>query len=88
MDTKFYVLTVLAMFAGSFLHVIKKVIQRRQTNDKFSLKDFLTKYPYKTIMSVAAGVVGYLMLMQAGELTYVAAVLTGYTANSLGGAAD
>ena len=84
----FYIWTVLLLLAGSATHVIKKVVERRKTDDTFSLKDFLTKYPYKTVLAVMAGVGGYLGLMAAGELTYASAFLTGYMANSLGGAAE
>ncbi len=76
------------MLAGSATHIIKKVVERRQTDNEFSLKDYLTKYPYKTVLAVMAGVGGYLGLMAAGELTMVSAYMAGYVANSLGGAAE
>jgi len=88
MDTKFYALTIILLFVGSAIHIVKKVVQRRKTNNQFSLKDFLTKYPYKTVLAVAAGFAGYLGLMSAGELSYVTAFMTGYMANGLGGAAE
>ncbi len=79
---------VLLMVAGTATHIIKKVVERRQTDETFSLKNFLTKYPYKTILTMMAGVGGFLGLMAAGELSYVTAFMTGYMANSLGGAAE
>lgn len=76
------------MLAGSATHIIKKVVERRKTDETFSLKDFLTKYPYKTVLTVMAGAGGFLGLMAANELTMVSAYMTGYIANSLGGAAE
>lgn len=85
---EFYITTIALLLAGSVIHIVKKVVQRRQTDDQFSLRDFLTKYPYKTVLAIAAGVGGYLGLLQADELTYVTSFMTGYMANSLGGAAE
>ena len=79
---------ILIMLAGSATHIVKKVVEKRKTNETFSMKDFLTKYPYKTILAVMAGVGGFLGLAAAGELTQVSAFMTGYVANSLGGAAE
>jgi len=85
---EFYYWTIGLMLAGTATHILKKVVQRRATESKFSLKDFLTKYPYRTVLTVMAGVGGYLGLMAAGELSYATAFMAGYMANSLGGAAE
>jgi hypothetical protein len=79
---------VLLLIAGTGTHVLKKIVERRQTDDTFSAKDWLTKYPYKTALTFMAGVGGFLALMAVGELTFVSAFMTGYVANSLGGAAE
>lgn len=79
---------VVLLIAGTATHIVKKVVERRQTDETFSLKDFLTKYPYKTVLTMMAGVGGFLGLMAAGELSHVTAFMTGYMANSLGGAAE
>lgn len=83
-----YVYLILLMLAGSATHIVKKVVERRKTDETFSLKDFLTRYPYKTALTIMAGAGGFLGLMAAGELTMVSAYMTGYVANSLGGAAE
>ena len=83
-----YVYLILAMVVGTGTHVIKKVVERRKTDDTFTLKVWLTKYPYKTALTTMAGVGGFLGLMAAGELTYATAFMAGYMANSLGGAAE
>jgi len=87
METETLILIAL-MLAGSGTHILKKVVERRKTDITFSLKDFLTKYPYKTVLTVMAGAGGFLGLMAVGELTMVSAYMTGYVANSLGGAAE
>ena len=84
----FYIWTILALLAGTGTHVLKKVIERRKTDDTFSFKKFLTAYPYKTTLTVMAGVGGFLGLLAAGELSYASAFMAGYVANSLGGAAE
>lgn len=85
---EFYIWTVILLLLGDVTHVVKKVVERRKTDDKFSLKDYLTKYPYKTFLVVMAGAAGYLGLLSINELTYVSAFMTGYVADSLGGAAE
>lgn len=79
---------VLIMIAGTGTHVLKKVVERRKLDETFSLKDWLTKYPYRTALTLMAGVGGFLGLMAAGELTYASAFMVGYMANSLGGVAE
>lgn len=85
---EFYLYTIGLMLAGSATHIVKKVVERRKTNAEFSMMDFLTKYPYKTILTVMAGVGAYLALMGAGELTLISAFMAGYIADSLGGVAE
>jgi hypothetical protein len=82
-----YGLLILCLFSGTFTHVIKKIVEMRQTDETFTLKIWLTKYPYKTALTFMAGVGGFLGLMAAGELSYVSSFMVGYMANSLGGAA-
>ncbi len=83
-----YLLLILAMVVGTGTHVLKKVVERRKTDDSFTLKAWLTKYPYKTVLTLMAGVGGFLGLMAAGELTYASSFMAGYMANSLGGTAE
>ena len=76
------------MIIGTGTHVLKKVVERRKTDTTFTLKAWLTAYPYKTALTLMAGVAGFLGLMGAGELTYLTAFMAGYMANSLGGTAE
>lgn len=81
-------LVVAGAFAGIIGHVLKKVISERETNIKFTLKDYLTTYPYKTAMTVfyAAGGVGGLYFSDAAS--FYTALTVGFAANSLSGASD
>lgn len=83
-----YILLGACMLLGVFTHVVKKIVERRKADHTFSLKDWLTKYPYKTILTLMAGLCGYLGLMAAGELTYISAFMAGFVANSLGATAS
>ena len=81
----YYLLTIGLMLLGNVTHVVKKIVEVRQTDGTFSLKKYLSLYPYKTFLIVMAGVGGYLGLLAADELTYVTAFMAGFMANSLGG---
>jgi len=73
---------------GVIGHVLKKVIQQREADNTFSLKQYLTLYPYKTAMTffyAAGGVAG---LYFSGTEAFYTALLTGFAANSLSGASD
>lgn len=83
-----YVYLIVAMIAGTGTHVLKKVVERRKTDTTFTLKHWLTAYPYKTVLTLMAGAAGFLGLMGAGELTLLTAFMAGYMANSLGGTAE
>lgn len=85
MDMLFVLMTIGLMLLGNITHIVKKVIATRETDGTFSLKKYLTMFPYKTFMVIMAGVGGYLGLMAVGELTYVTAFMAGFMANSLGG---
>lgn len=84
----FYIWTVVSLIVGIGAHILKKVVERRKTEMSFSLKDWLTKYPYRTALVFIAGAVGYAGLLGTGQLTYVSAFMAGYMADSLGGAAE
>lgn len=84
---EFYIFTIIAMLAGTGAHILKKVIERRKTDATFSLREWLTAYPYKTMMTVMMAVGAYLGFLSAGELTLATAFMAGFIADSAGGAA-
>jgi len=84
---KFYLFTVLAMLAGTGTHILKKVVELRKEKATFSLRQFITENPYKTALTVMAGVGGYFGFLSAGELTLATAFMAGYMADSLSSAA-
>ena len=79
---------VIALLAGVVGHVLKKLIQVRNTDKTFSLKKYLVSYPYKTALMVfvAAGV--FLHLLDEGTLSVSTAFLAGFSASSAGGSGD
>ena len=81
----FYAWTIGLMLMGNVTHIVKKVVEVRKSDGTFSIKKYLSMYPYKTFLIVMAGFGGYLGLLAAGELTFVSAFMTGFVANSLGG---
>jgi len=85
MSTSFYVWTIGLMLLGTITHVLKKVVETRKTDTSFSMKKYLTLYPYKTMLTVMAGLGAYLGLLSTDELSYVTAFMGGFMANSLGG---
>ena len=78
--------------AGAFLgvvgHVLKKIVQQRETDNTFSLNKYLTLYPYKTAMTFFYAVGGVAGLYFSGTAEFYTALLTGFAANSLSGASD
>ena len=82
-----HLVPALALVLGTFVHILKKVMQERQANNAFHLDDYLMAWPYQTVVSVLMSVGGYFGLMAAGELSAASAFLMGVTANSMAGAA-
>jgi len=78
----------LGLLAGIAGHIVKKVIQARESNAKFSLKQYVTQNPYKVLMTFFYAVAGSVGLAMNGELSVYTAIMTGFAANSLSGASD
>ena len=83
-----HLLIALATIAGIAGHILKKLIQRRESDKTLSLKQYLTANPYKTMMVVfyAGGAVAGLYMTDTA--TYYTALLAGFSANSLSGKSD
>lgn len=82
--TTLHVVSIAALIGGTAVHIVKKVVERRQQNKAFSLKEYLVAYPYQTFLSTMAGGFGYVTLWMAGTLDPASAFLAGVAANSLG----
>lgn len=83
-----HILIALATIAGISAHIIKKVVQKRTTDSTFSLKRYLTEFPYKTMMTVFYAGAGVAGLYYAGDQSAYTALTVGFAANSLSGASD
>ena len=77
-----------ALIAGIAGHVLKKVIQLRNTDKTFSLKKYLIAYPYKTALMVFVAAGAFLYLLDDGTLSYATAFMAGFSASSAGGTGD
>lgn len=83
-----HVLIALATVAGVAGHILKKIVQQRESDPSLQLKQYLTQNPYKTALTVfyAVGAVGGLYMTDT--VTYYTALLAGFSANSLSGKSD
>ena len=74
--------------AGVIGHVLKKVIQQRESDTSFGLRQFLTSYPYKTAMTLFYAIGGTAGLYFTDTATFYTALVVGFAANSLSGKSD
>jgi len=83
-----YLIVGAGTLAGIVGHVLKKVIQARESDGTFGLKTFLTTYPYKTAMTVFYAIGGTAGLYFTDTATFYTALVVGFAANSLSGKSD
>lgn len=81
-------LIVLATTAGVGAHILKKVVQQRESDRTFSLKKYLTENPYKVALTFFYGAAGVAGLYVSDSASVYSALVTGFAANSLSGASD
>ncbi len=81
-------LIVVATFIGVAGHILKKIIQQRETDNTFSIKRYLSEKPYKTAMTVFYAGAGVAGLYYSDTQAIYTAFLAGYAANSVSGASD
>lgn len=75
----------LALMFGIIAHIVKKVIEVRESDRTFSMKRYLTENPYKTFMVFFYAIGGAFALHMDGTLSVYTAIVTGFAANSLSG---
>lgn len=83
-----HALVVSGLLFGVVGHILKKVIQVRQSDSSFHLSTFLTMYPYKSVMTLFYAVGGLAGLYWSGTAEFYTALTVGFAANSLSGASD
>ena len=83
-----YIFIGVGAICGVVAHILKKVIMRRESDKTFSLRNYLTQNPYKTVMTLFYAGAGVAGLVVAGEASFYTALLAGFSANSLSGASD
>ena len=83
-----YLIVGSGTMAGVIGHVLKKVIQQRESDTSFGLRQFLTSYPYKTAMTLFYAIGGTAGLYFTDTATFYTALVVGFAANSLSGKSD
>ena len=72
-----------AMMMGVVAHMIKKLADLNKAGTLISPKDYFMKLPYQTTLSLFVAIAGYFLMISTGEISYIAALLAGYTADSI-----
>ena len=80
-----YALVGGGLVLGVIGHIIKKVVELRESDHSFSLKRYLVENPYKTFMVVFYAGAGAVGLHMDGTLSIYTAIVTGFAANSFSG---
>ena len=83
-----HALIAVATLAGVIGHILKKLIQVRETTPTMHLKDYLTTNPYKTAMVIFYAFGGVAGLYAMDSVSWYSALITGFAANSLSGKSD
>ncbi|PKG49585.1 hypothetical protein [Halomonas sp. MES3-P3E] len=78
-----HILPLLLVLAGNATHTLKKLIEVRQQGHALSLIGFLRLRPYKTSLALLGSMAGYLLLVDQGVTSLVAAFGVGYAADSM-----
>ena len=80
-----YALVGFGLILGVVGHIVKKVVELRETDHTFSLRRYLIENPYKTFMVVFYAGGGAVGLYMDGTLSIYTAIVTGFAANSFSG---
>jgi hypothetical protein len=72
---------------GIISHVLKKLVEIRQTDGGYHLRDYVNQYPYQTLLIIIGALGGFFLLYEINQLTYASAFGMGFIANSVGEAA-
>ena len=80
-----YAVVAGGLLLGIVAHIVKKVIELRETDHTFSFKRYVKENPYKTFMVFVYAIGGAATLHGAGELGFASAIITGAAANSFSG---
>lgn len=84
MDIGELLINVALILLGAFCHVLKLIVEVRETNKDFGWRDYIGAYPYKTLLMVLTSFGGSIGLYFAGELTAATAFAAGYIGQSVG----
>jgi len=73
----------LLALVGAFMHIIKKWARLESRDRTFNVGKWLKEHQWRTIKGLLVSLGSVIMLDQTGGLTMAAAILIGYTGDSL-----
>lgn len=73
----------LMAFVGALLHIIKKWAKLESKDRTFNVGKWLEEHKFRTTLGLLVSLGSVIMLDQTGGLTMAAAILLGYTGDSL-----
>lgn len=68
--------------AGHVIHLIKKVVEKRQNGSDVGLVEYVKSRPYRTALGMAGSAVAMGFLIESGTVTAMGALAVGYMADS------
>lgn len=71
------------MLFGVFTHFITELKSLKDQGKDLGPIGYWTKYPYRSILTIIWGIVGFIVLKEANNLTDINAFLYGYMSDSL-----
>lgn len=78
-----YIAPFFLMLLGVFTHFITELKSLRDEGKMLGPLEYWTKYPYRSLLTLIWGFVGFLLLKDVSHLTSLNAFLYGYMADSL-----
>lgn len=77
------IILIACVLLGFLSHVVKRIIQYRVSDPRFSFADYLFVYPYHLFLNVLLTTGITLSLYQLGQLNGATAFFSGYASNSI-----
>ena len=74
---------IFAALAGSVIHIIAKFAELEKTKRSLNQKEFFRNNFYRTLLGFLLSVGGVIVMAEMQEPTFAAALLMGYTGDSL-----
>ena len=83
MEIQSIIVAAFMTLCGVASHVLKQIIQVRQTDETLHIGAYLTKYPYQMTLMLVGAIVAFIVLLEMNQLNMASAFMGGYMANSV-----